>query len=145
MSNPHISTGLTHEAEQTFTGMRAVVVGASPELACAFAEERMANDLLIKIEVQPNLDSAHLPLLLAGSQIAILACSSLTYDIARQCKDLRHVIFLSEDLHRGTETKMLESLGIMPHTLGQPAPSTTKAIADAAIEQCRRIVSPTGG
>ena len=145
MINPHISTVPIGEAQQTFTGMRAVVVGASPELARAFAGERMANDLPVRIEVQANLDTIQLPSLLAGSQIAILASSAFAYDIARQCTDLQHVIFLSDQAQRGSDIQMLESLGIVPHTIGHSANSTPEAIAASAIEQCRRIVSPTGG
>ena len=145
MHTPNMSTGPACEAEQTFTGLRAVVVGASPELAVAFASRRVANDLPISIQGQTAPDVIDLPALLAGSQIAILADSTLAYDIARQCTGLQHIIFLSQEARPGAEFEMLESLGIMPHTLGQPAPVTVEAIADAAIEQCRRIVSPTGG
>lgn len=145
MSSPHISTGPVGEAGQTFTGMRAVVVGASPELALAFAEVRMANDLPVRVEVQSNIDPHQLPSLLAGSQIAIVATTVFTKDLAQQCKDLRHVIFLSDETYGRADIQMLESLGIMPHTVGRSGTSTPEAIADSAIEQCRRIVSPTGG
>ena len=144
MSNLHSSIGPADLAEHVFTGMRAVVLGASSELAHAFAGRRLADDLPLTVEAPAGANAA-LPALLAGFQIAILAGGALGRDVARQCPDLKHVIPLSEQAQNGTDVQMLERLGIMPHTVGHPLPATAQALADAAIEQCRRIVSPTGG
>ena len=144
MSNLHSSTGPADLAQHAFTGMRAVVLGASSELAHVFAGRCLTDDLPLPLEVPANADAA-LPAVLAGMQIAILAGGTLGYDVARQCPDLKHVILLSEQARNGTDVEMLERLGITPHTVGHPVPATAQALADAAIEQCRRIVSPTGG
>ena len=144
MGNLQSSTSPADLAQHAFTGMRAVVVGAPTELAHAFADRRLTEDLPLRLEVPTSAD-APLPALLADFQIAIFAGGALGYDVARQCPDLKHVILLSEPAQSGTDVEMLERLGITPHTVGHPLPATAQALADAAIEQCRRIVSPTGG
>ena len=144
MSDMHSSTGPADLAQHAFTGMRAVVLGASSDLAHVFAGRRLTDDLPLRLEVPASAHVAS-PSLLAGFQIAILAGGALGYDVARQCPDLKHVILLSEQARSGTDVKMLERLGITPHTVGHPLPAAAQALADAAIEQCRRIVSPTGG
>ncbi|RYX93441.1 MAG: hypothetical protein EOO28_18755 [Comamonadaceae bacterium] len=145
MNATDISTGPVREPEQTFTGMRAVVLGATSELASAFASQRMENDLPIDVEIEPDGETERLPAALSGAQIAILAQGTLPIDIATQCSGLLHVIFLSGEPQNHADLKALENMGITPHTLSDPQPSTATGLADAAIEQCRRIVSPTGG
>jgi D-3-phosphoglycerate dehydrogenase len=74
--------------------MRAVFVDANPTLAEVAERLRRASDIPVQVNVQPDITSDDLPALLGDAEIAIIDHTQLPTAIARQCKALKHVVFL---------------------------------------------------
>lgn len=107
---------------------RALFVDANPTLAAVASRLHRADDIPLKVNQQPDITSAQLPALLAGTPIAIVDHTHLPTDIARQCEGLKHVVFLGTGARSYMNPEELAELGITVHTI--------KGYGDTAVAEC---------
>ena len=108
--------------------MKAVFVDANPTLASVAERLHRSDDLPLTINRQPDITSEQLPALLDGVQIAIIDHTHLPTAIARQCKDLKHVVFLGTGPRSYMNPEELAELGIEVHII--------KGYGDTAVAEC---------
>jgi len=107
---------------------KATFVDANPTLSAVFSGLHRADDLPLHINRQPDITSAELPALLAGAPIAIVDHTFLPTAIARECKGLKHVVFLGTGARSYMDVEELATLGIRVHTI--------KGYGDTAVAEC---------
>jgi len=112
--------------------MKALFIDATPTLAAVARRQRQADDpasaFTLVINEQPEVRPAQLPELLAGFDIAIIDHTALSTELAKQCPDLRHVVFLGTGARSYMDPEALASLGITVHTI--------KGYGDTAVAEC---------
>ena len=74
--------------------LRVVFVDANPALAAVADELLRGASMDVAINRDPDVRPDALPELLNGANVAIVDHTSLPTAIARQCRGLRHVVFL---------------------------------------------------
>ncbi|NYH98671.1 D-3-phosphoglycerate dehydrogenase [Cupriavidus plantarum] len=89
---------------------------------------RRADDLPLEVNQQPDIKPEGLPAALAGAPIAIIDHTHLPTEIARQCKGLKHVVFLGTGARSYMNPEELAELGITVHTI--------KGYGDTAVAEC---------
>ncbi|SHK01759.1 D-3-phosphoglycerate dehydrogenase [Roseomonas rosea] len=98
--------------------MRAVFVDANPTLAAVAERLRRASDIPLQNNIQPDITSEALPALLGDAEIAIIDHTHLPTSIARQCKGLKHVVFLGTGARSYMNPEELEAeCGIQVHII----------------------------
>ncbi|REF01594.1 D-3-phosphoglycerate dehydrogenase [Cupriavidus plantarum] len=107
---------------------RAVFVDANPTLTEVSLRLRRADDLPLEVNQQPDIKPEGLPAALAGAPIAIIDHTHLPTEIARQCKGLKHVVFLGTGARSYMNPEELAELGITVHTI--------KGYGDTAVAEC---------
>lgn len=108
--------------------MKAIFVDANPTLAAVAERLHRADDPELVINQQPDITSEQLPALLDGAQIAIIDHTHLPTDIARQCKGLKHVVFLGTGARSYMNPEELADIGIEVHII--------KGYGDTAVAEC---------
>lgn len=108
--------------------MRAVFVDANPTLAAVAERLHRADDLPLAVNRQPDITPPELPGVLQDAQIAIIDHTALPTEIARQCKGLRHVVFLGTGARSYMSPEELAELGIEVHII--------KGYGDTAVAEC---------
>lgn len=148
MSNAPIAPPMDR-GERLFTGMSAVVLDADEALARAFGEMREENDLRVTVRLGDSPSASELPQVLAGAQIAIVWRSAVTPAMVRSCPQLQHIVLLQHRESVALDVPGLEAAGVAIHVVApadrERSPESLRALAEEALEQCRRIVVPTGG
>jgi D-3-phosphoglycerate dehydrogenase / 2-oxoglutarate reductase len=108
--------------------MRAVFVDANAALA-AVADERLRLDgLSLTINRQPDIRPEALPDVLGDAEVAVIDHTHLPTAIARQCKRLRHVVFLGTGARSYMTPEELRAVGVSVHTI--------EGYGDAAVAEC---------
>ncbi|HEY0200156.1 MAG TPA: NAD(P)-dependent oxidoreductase [Burkholderiaceae bacterium] len=107
---------------------RAVFIDANPTLAQVFTNLHQPTDPPLAIHPQPDLRPEDIPAVLDGAAIAIVDHTHLPTDIARQCRGLRHVVFLGTGARSYMNPEELAELGIRVHTI--------KGYGDTAVAEC---------
>ena len=74
--------------------MRGVFVDANDSLAEIFERQRKPDDPDVKVNLDPNIKPDQWPALLRGAEIGVVDHTALPTDVAKQCKGLKHVVFL---------------------------------------------------
>ncbi len=97
--------------------MRAIFVDANPTLAEVAERLHRADDIPVQINRNPDVKSAELPALLGDAEIAIIDHTYLPTDIAKQCKGLKHVVFLGTGARSYMNPEELAELGIEVHII----------------------------
>jgi D-3-phosphoglycerate dehydrogenase len=95
----------------------AVFVDANESLASEFERQFRANDPSVRVNHDPDVASENLPAVLANARIAIVDHTSLPASVARQCKTLKHVVFLGTGARSYMNPEELAELGITVHTI----------------------------
>jgi len=108
--------------------MKAIFVDANPTLADVAKRLHLATDLPLQVNNQPDITSEQLPALMGDAEIAIIDHTSLPTDIARQCKGLKHVVFLGTGARSYMNPEELAELGIEVHII--------KGYGDTAVAEC---------
>src|SRR3954468_11313789 len=108
--------------------MRGVFVDASEELAVIMERLTAAGDIAIKIHRDADVAPADLPRVLDGAEIAIIDHTYLPTDIARQCANLTHVVFLGTGARSYMHIEELADLGIEVHLI--------RGYGDTAVAEC---------
>jgi D-3-phosphoglycerate dehydrogenase len=98
--------------------MRAVFVDANVTLAEVAQRLHRSSDIPVQVNVQPDITSDDLPALLGDAGIAIIDHTHLPTAIARQCKGLKHVVFLGTGARSYMNPDELEAeCGIQTHII----------------------------
>jgi D-3-phosphoglycerate dehydrogenase / 2-oxoglutarate reductase len=97
--------------------MRAIFVDANPSLAAVTERLLRPGDPPVAINRDPDINAADLPALLAGCPIAIDDHTHFPTGIVRECKDLKHVVFLGTGPRSYMNPEELAELGVRVHTI----------------------------
>lgn len=97
--------------------MRAVFVDASGALGKTAERLRRSTDIPLHINVQPDVTPGDLPGIMGAAEIALIDHTALPAGIAKQCKALRHVVFLGTGARSYMNPEELSNLGIAVHTI----------------------------
>ena len=97
--------------------MRAIFVDANPSLAAVTEKLLRPGDMPVAINRDPDIKAADLPRLLAGHPIAIDDHTHFPTDIVRECKDLKHVVFLGTGPRSYMNPEELAELGVEVHII----------------------------
>lgn len=108
--------------------MRGVFVDASDELAKILERLTQPGDIAIKINRDEDIKSADLPKVLDGAEIAIVDHTYLPTDVAKQCTDLKHIVFLGTGARSYMHIEELAELGIEVHLI--------RGYGDTAVAEC---------
>lgn len=108
--------------------MRAVFVDANPTLGDLAERLRAPSDPPVIVNRNTEVTSAELPTVLDGAEIGWIDHTYLPTDVAKQCRGLKHVIFLGTGARSYMNVEELASLGIEVHLI--------KGYGDTAVAEC---------
>lgn len=108
--------------------MRAVFVDANPTLGGLAESLRKSSDPAVVVNRQPDVKPAELPAVLGDAEIAWIDHTYLPTDVAKQCKGLKHVVFLGTGARSYMNVEELAELGIEVHLI--------KGYGDTAVAEC---------
>lgn len=108
--------------------MRAVFVDANPTLGDLAERLRKSSDPTVTVNRQPDVKPAELPAVLGDAAIAWIDHTYLPTDVAKQCKALKHVVFLGTGARSYMNVEELAALGIEVHLI--------KGYGDTAVAEC---------
>ena len=108
--------------------MRGVFVDANESLAVIFERLEKPGDPRVRINRDPDITPQQYPAILDGAEIAIVDHTALPTEIARQCKGLKHVVFLGTGARSYMHPEELATLGITVHLI--------KGYGDTAVAEC---------
>jgi D-3-phosphoglycerate dehydrogenase / 2-oxoglutarate reductase len=108
--------------------MNVVFVDATPALASLADELLRVDGMALRINRDPDVCPESLPGLLAGARVAIIDHTPLPTAIAKECVDVRDVIFLGTGARSYMSVEELGELGIRVHTI--------KGYGDTAVAEC---------
>jgi D-3-phosphoglycerate dehydrogenase / 2-oxoglutarate reductase len=97
--------------------VRGVFVDANESLARIFERLEKPGDPKVTVNRNPDITSDQLPKLLDGAEIVVIDHTALPTDIARQCKGLKHVVFLGTGARSYMNPDELAELGIEVHLI----------------------------
>ena len=108
--------------------MHGVFVDANESLAVIFERLGKPGDPKVRINRDPDITSDQYPKLLDGAAIAVVDHTALPTEIAKQCKGLKHVVFLGTGARSYMNPEELAELGIEVHLI--------KGYGDTAVAEC---------
>lgn len=108
--------------------MRAAFVDASESLAVLVEQQLKAGDPEVIIHRDPDVTPEQLPGVLGDAAIAMIDHTYLPTEIARQCKGLKHVVFLGTGARSYMNPEELAELGIEVHLI--------RGYGDTAVAEC---------
>ena len=108
--------------------MRGVFIDANDSLAEIFERQRKAGDPDVKVNLNPNIKATDWPSVLDGAEIGIVDHTALPTDVAKQCKGLKHVVFLGTGARSYMNPEELAEIGIEVHLI--------KGYGDTAVAEC---------
>jgi D-3-phosphoglycerate dehydrogenase len=97
--------------------VRGVFVDANESLAVIFERLNKAGDPPVRINRDPDITPQQYPAILEGAEIAVVDHTALPTDVARQCKGLKHVVFLGTGARSYMNPDELAELGITVHLI----------------------------
>ena len=110
--------------------MRGVFVDANDSLAEIFERQRKPGDPDVSVNLDPNIKADAWPALLGGAEIGVVDHTALPTEVAKQCKGLKHVVFLGTGARSYMNPDELAGLGIAVHLIKGYGDT---AVAEAAI------------
>ena len=108
--------------------MRGVCADANASLAEIFERLRKAGDPEVTIHHDPDIKPGPWPTLLDGAEIGVIDHTALPTYVAKQCKGLKHVVFLGTGARSYMNPEELAALGIEVHLI--------KGYGDTAVAEC---------
>ena len=108
--------------------MRAVFVDAGDALADICEAQARAGDPAVAIHRDPDIKPERVPSLIGDAEIVIIDHTYLPTDIARQCKGLKHVVFMGTGARSYMNIEELAELGIEVHLI--------RGYGDTAVAEC---------
>jgi D-3-phosphoglycerate dehydrogenase / 2-oxoglutarate reductase len=97
--------------------VRGVFVDANESLALIFERLEKPGDPKVRINRNPDITPDQYPAILDGAGIAIVDHTALPTAIAKQCKGLKHVVFLGTGARSYMNPAELAELGIEVHLI----------------------------
>jgi D-3-phosphoglycerate dehydrogenase / 2-oxoglutarate reductase len=110
--------------------VRGVFIDANDSLSEIFERQRKADDIDVKVNLDPNIKPEDWPDILGGAEIGIVDHTALPTEVAKQCKGLKHVVFLGTGARSYMNPDELAALGITVHLIKGYGDT---AVAEAAI------------
>jgi D-3-phosphoglycerate dehydrogenase len=108
--------------------VHGVFVDANESLAAIFERLQKPGDPKVHINRDPDITPDQYPKLLDGAAIAVVDHTALPTEIAKQCKGLKHVVFLGTGARSYMNPEELSQLGIEVHLI--------KGYGDTAVAEC---------
>jgi D-3-phosphoglycerate dehydrogenase len=108
--------------------VHGVFVDANESLAVIFERLEKPGDPKVRINRDPDITPDQYPKLLDGAEIAVVDHTALPTEIAKQCKGLKHVVFLGTGARSYMNPEELSQLGIEVHLI--------KGYGDTAVAEC---------
>ncbi len=108
--------------------MKAVFLDASSTLAEVTERLLQIGDMTVSIHRDPDITSEQIPGVVGDADIVWIDHTSLPTDIASQCPNLRHVIFLGTGARSYMSPEELAEIGIQVHII--------KGYGDTAVAEC---------
>jgi D-3-phosphoglycerate dehydrogenase len=108
--------------------VRGVFVDANESLAVIFERLEKPGDPKVSINRNPDITPDQYPKILDGAEIAVVDHTELPTEIAKQCKGLKHVVFLGTGARSYMNPEELSQLGIEVHLI--------KGYGDTAVAEC---------
>ena len=97
--------------------MEAVYVDANDALAAIVERLRRPDDVSIRINCNPSIESVEIPSLLNGAPIAIIGHTYFPTEVAEKCVGLKHVVYLGTGARSYMDPEALAAMGIAVHTI----------------------------
>ncbi|CCE03743.1 NAD(P)-dependent oxidoreductase [Bradyrhizobium sp. STM 3809] len=110
--------------------MRGVFIDANSSLAEIFERQRQSGDPEMRVHLDPDIKPEGWPAILDGAEIGVVDHTALPTDVAKQCKNLKHVVFLGTGARSYMNPEELAELGITVHLIKGYGDT---AVAEAAI------------
>jgi D-3-phosphoglycerate dehydrogenase len=108
--------------------VRGLFVDANKSLADIFERQNKSGDPAVRVNRNADITSEQIPALLDGAEIVVIDHTALPTDIARNCKGLKHVVFLGTGARSYMNPEELAELGIEVHLI--------KGYGDTAVAEC---------
>lgn len=108
--------------------MRAVFVDASDLLADVTEKLRLPSDIAITVNRNVDITEQQIPEVVGDADIAWIDHTSLSVDVASQCPNLRHVVFMGTGARSYMNPEELAEIGIQVHII--------KGYGDTAVAEC---------
>jgi D-3-phosphoglycerate dehydrogenase len=108
--------------------VRAVFVDANPTLGDLAERLHKSSDPAVSVNRNADVKPAELPAVLDGAEVAWIDHTYLPTDVAKQCKGLKHVVFLGTGARSYMNVEELAALGIEVHLI--------KGYGDTAVAEC---------
>jgi D-3-phosphoglycerate dehydrogenase len=108
--------------------VRGVFVDANESLAVIFERLEKPGDPKVRIHRDPDIKPDQYPKLLDGAEMVVVDHTELPTEIAKQCKGLKHVVFLGTGARSYMNPEELAELGIEVHLI--------KGYGDTAVAEC---------
>jgi len=108
--------------------MRGVFIDANGSLGDIFERQTRDGDPPVRVNRNADITPGEIPAALDGAEIVIVDHTALPADTARQCKGLKHVVFLGTGARSYMNPEELAELGIAVHTI--------KGYGDTAVAEC---------
>ncbi|HEY2247751.1 MAG TPA: NAD(P)-dependent oxidoreductase, partial [Bradyrhizobium sp.] len=103
---------------------------ANDSLAEIFERQRKAGDPDVSVNLDPNIKPDQWPALLGSAEIGVVDHTALPTDVAKQCKSLKHIVFLGTGARSYMNPDELAELGMEVHLIKGYGDT---AVAEAAI------------
>jgi D-3-phosphoglycerate dehydrogenase len=97
--------------------VRGVFIDANDSLAELFERLRKPDDMPVRVNLDPNIKPEDWPSVLDGAEIGIVDHTALPTEVAKQCKGLKHVVFLGTGARSYMHPEELAELGISVHLI----------------------------
>lgn len=108
--------------------MKAVFIDANPSLADVAQRLHRADDIPYLINRQADITPEQIPAVMADAEILVVDHTAVPTAIARQCKGLKHVVFLGTGARSYMNPEELAEVGIEVHII--------KGYGDTAVAEC---------
>jgi D-3-phosphoglycerate dehydrogenase len=108
--------------------MKAVFIDANPSLADVAQRLHRSDDIPYLINRQADIKPEEIPGVMGDAQILVVDHTSVPTAIAKQCKGLKHVVFLGTGARSYMNPEELAGIGIEVHII--------KGYGDTAVAEC---------
>ena len=108
--------------------MKAVFIDASETLGDVAERLHRADDIALVVNRQVDITPEQIPAVMGDAEILIVDHTSVPTSIAKQCKGLKHIVFLGTGARSYMNPEELAELGIEVHII--------KGYGDTAVAEC---------
>src|SRR5215813_15054685 len=121
--------------------VRGVFGDANDSLAEIFERQRKTGDPDVSVNLDPDIKPEQWPDVLGGTEIAVIDHTALPTDVAKQCKGLKHVVFLGTGARSYMNPEELAGLGIEVHLIKGYGDTAVAESAIALMWSSARVIA----